>query len=308
MAPQFRHFAIEQLADGVWAALHRMWPPAPDAWAISNAGIVDLGGRTLVFDTLMTTAAAAELSAAAEELTGRPPEVVVLSHGHNDHAWGSSQFPDATIVSSARARAELVAEGFAEVEACRDVLQERLAFWTAAADGDDVPAQADAAFFLPYWHGLADSLTTLELRLPDMAIEGRLDIHGTARRVEITTVDRAHTDGDLILVLPDERVTFCGDLLFVGCHPYLGDGGLGGLRTALAMLEASDSERFVPGHGPVGWAEDLAMLATYLDDVQRIAATAGEAVVPDTYRAWPLGRFFTANLEFAAGPGSAKDG
>ena len=308
MADRFRHFAVEQLADGVWAAMHRIGPPAPDAWAISNAGIVDLGGRTLVVDTFMTAAAATELRSAAEELTGRPPGLVVLSHGHNDHAWGASQFPGATIVSSARARAELVAEGPAEVEAYRDVLQERLAFWTAAADGDDPLAREDAPFFLPYWQGLAASLPTLQLRLPDLTFEGRLEIHGTARRVEIMTVGRAHTNGDLVMVLPDERIAFCGDLLFVGCHPYLGDGDLGGLRTALALLRASGAHRFVPGHGPVGRAGEVAMLAAYLDDLQRLAPVADEVAIPEAYRSWALRRFFAANLEFAAGPGPTGDG
>lgn len=308
MADRFRHFAVEQLADGVWAAIHRIGPPAPDAWSISNAGIVDLGGRTLVFDTFMTAAAAAELRSAAEELTGRPPGLVVLSHGHNDHAWGSSQFPDATIVSSTRARAELVAEGPAEVEAYRDVLRERLAFWTAAGDGDDPLAREDAPFFLPYWQGLTDSLPTLQLRLPDLAFEGRLDIHGTARRVEVTTVGQAHTDGDLVMVLPHDGIAFCGDLLFVGCHPYLGDGDLGGLRGAIALLEACGASQFVPGHGPVGQAGDLATFAAYLDDLQRLATVAGEVAIPEAYRSWGLRRFFAANLEFAAGPRPAGDG
>ena len=40
-----RHFRLESLADGVYAAIH-----AEDGWAICNAGIVDLGDRTMVFD------------------------------------------------------------------------------------------------------------------------------------------------------------------------------------------------------------------------------------------------------------------
>ncbi len=46
-----------------------------------NAAIVDLGDRTLVFDTLATLQAARDLRAAAERLTGRAPAVVVNSQG-----------------------------------------------------------------------------------------------------------------------------------------------------------------------------------------------------------------------------------
>ena len=55
-------FRLEQVADGAWAAIS-----ASDL-AIGNAGIVDLGGETLVFDTFWTPAAARELLAAAHEL------------------------------------------------------------------------------------------------------------------------------------------------------------------------------------------------------------------------------------------------
>ena len=40
-----RHFRLEQLADGVYACIN-----ADGGWAICNAGIIDLGNRTLVFD------------------------------------------------------------------------------------------------------------------------------------------------------------------------------------------------------------------------------------------------------------------
>ena len=48
-----RHFNLEQLADGVYAAIH-----AEEGWAICNAGIIDLGDRTLVFDSFMSPQAA----------------------------------------------------------------------------------------------------------------------------------------------------------------------------------------------------------------------------------------------------------
>jgi len=304
MAGTFRHFTIEPLADGVWAALHAIDPPAPDAWAISNAGIVDLGDRTLLFDTLMATDAAAELRGAAEELTGRPPSIVVYSHAHYDHVWGGSRFPEAIVVSTARARDALLAEGPREAGHFREVLSDQLAFWVGAAMNEDALVRQDAPLFLPLWHGIAATLPTLELRVPDLAFDDRLEIHGRDRRVELVGLERAHSAGDLFMILPDERVAFCGDLLFVDCHPYLGDGDLGGLRGALGMLEASGADRFVPGHGPVGRAVELRTLASYVDDVERLATRGEEAaVIPDPYRAWGLAQFFAENVAFCAGGG-----
>lgn len=304
MAGPFQHFTIEPLADGVWAVLHRMDPPAPDAWAISNAGIVDLGDRTLLFDTLMATDAAAELRWAAEELTGRPPSVVVYSHAHYDHTWGGSRFPEAMFVSSSRARAAMLAEGQEEADGFRDVLTDRLLLWSGAASSENTLVRQDAPFFVPYWNGIAATLPTLELRYPDLGFDGRLEIHGRDRRVELVALDRAHAAGDVFMVVPDERVAFCGDLLFIGCHPYLGDGDLGDLRGALQTLEASGAGRFVPGHGPVGGVAELRTLARYVDDVERLAV-AGDvgAAVPDPYRPWAFARFFAGNVEFCVGGG-----
>lgn len=49
------------MAGGICAAIHKQ-----GGWAISNAGILDLGDRVLVFDTFMTPEAARDLRNAAE--------------------------------------------------------------------------------------------------------------------------------------------------------------------------------------------------------------------------------------------------
>src|SRR6476620_3443336 len=74
-----QNFTIQQLAPGVWAAIQN------DQFgkAICNAGIVDLGDKTLVFDPFMTPEAARELRSTAENLTGRPVSIVIDSHYHN---------------------------------------------------------------------------------------------------------------------------------------------------------------------------------------------------------------------------------
>jgi cyclase len=83
-----QHFRLERLADGIYAAIH-----IDGGWAQSNAGIIDLGDRTLIFDTFINPEAATDLRAAAEELTGRSTVVVINSHSHNDHIWGNQIFP-----------------------------------------------------------------------------------------------------------------------------------------------------------------------------------------------------------------------
>src|SRR6478672_10218109 len=98
------NFTIQQLAPGVWAAIQN------DQFgrAICNAGIVDLGDKTVVFDPFMTPEAAKELRNVAVELTGRPVSFVINSHYHNDHIRGNQEFiPIATIISTAWTRDQI---------------------------------------------------------------------------------------------------------------------------------------------------------------------------------------------------------
>src|SRR5512143_1947328 len=117
------HFSLHQLTDGVYAAI------ATDGGAaISNAGIVDLGGRTLVYDTFMTPQAGRDLRLAATQLTGREPELVVNSHYHNDHIWGNQAFGPATLfVSSAQTLKLMHTSGVEELQWAREVSARRLA-------------------------------------------------------------------------------------------------------------------------------------------------------------------------------------
>jgi len=89
------HFRVEALAPGVFAAIADR-----RGGGVSNAGIIDLGGQTLVFDTGMTPPASRDLLAAAEELTGRAPAIVVNSHWHDDHHSGNTVFGGATVYAT----------------------------------------------------------------------------------------------------------------------------------------------------------------------------------------------------------------
>src|SRR3954465_13557310 len=74
------HFTIHKLSEGVWAAINN------DHYghAICNAGIVDLGDRTVIFDPFMNIDGAADLKAIARELTGKEASIIINSHYHND--------------------------------------------------------------------------------------------------------------------------------------------------------------------------------------------------------------------------------
>ena len=94
------HFMLECLSEKVFALYHQ-----PGGAAISNAGIIDLGDLTLVFDSCFTPQAARDLRATAEGIANRPVDLLINSHYHNDHVWGNQAFGRETeIISTAETR------------------------------------------------------------------------------------------------------------------------------------------------------------------------------------------------------------
>lgn len=103
--PASPHFRLEELAQGVYAAIH-----TPGGDAIGNAGIIDLGDRTVIFDTCQSPLAAADLQRAAVTLCGRPVDYVVNSHWHSDHVLGNAVLADATIIATPTTRLLMATE------------------------------------------------------------------------------------------------------------------------------------------------------------------------------------------------------
>ena len=259
-AVEGRHFVLEPLADGVWAAVHHA-----GGWGVGNAGIVDLGDATLVFDAGMTPEAGEELVAAAHALTGRPPTQLLLSHYHNDHLRGFQAMPDAPLFASEATRALVDTRGREELASDLEHGAAQLAETRALERDGDPIRRAYARAFVPYWEALVATAPRVAIRLPEVTFERRLRFFGSRRASEFVSVGAGHTPDDAVLVLPDDGVVFCGDLLFVAAHPYLGDGDPEGWLRALGALKRLGASRYVPGHGPVGSARDLDALAVHID-------------------------------------------
>lgn len=295
------HYRIEAVGAGLYAAIHR-----PGGWAVGNAGIVDLGDLTLVFDTGMTAAAGVELRQAAERLTGKPVSLVINSHYHNDHVWGNQAFaPEATIVASAQTRQLLLSAGQEEVAHYQATTAGTLEKLQARYAAESDPKRRQALTIpLSYYEALAGSLPELEVQLPSVTFPQRLDVYGQAGSVRLLTYRNGHTSSDTILHAPAAGVVFAADLLFVGCHPYLADGDPHNLPTILDDLSELQADVLVPGHGPVGATADLRALQAYIHSCAETALQLEEeteieqSLVPEAYQEWELANFYAANLRY----------
>jgi cyclase len=304
--PDSKHFRLQQLADGVYAAIH-----IDRGAAIGNAGIVDLGDRTLVYDTLFTPQAGEDLRTAAEALFGRPVDAVINSHWHNDHIWGNQAFSaDTDIVSTEETRRLIIAtRGHGAYDAFMADAEANLEATRAQFRATEEEGQRrQLALWIDYHRSVVEIKPILQVRPPNLTFTERMAFHGTDRSAELITFVGGHTESDAVLFLPQEGIAFMSDLLFIGHQPYLGGGDPDRLRHILKEVSDLAPGLLVPGHGPVGTAESLKVMSQYvstLDGLARKMVEDGEAeetidamAIPEPYDDWLFAAFFPVNMHF----------
>lgn len=84
----------------------------------------------------------------------------------------------------------------------------------------------------------------------DSVVDTNLTLHVGGKTFEVTQlVEKAHTHGDLIVYLADEKVVFAGDTVFNGRVTSLRDGSLIGSIKVLEQIEALQPKVVIGGHG-----------------------------------------------------------
>jgi len=181
-----------------------------------NIGLIVGSERALLVDSGASPEQGRRLRKAVRRQTDRALTGVVLTHWHYDHAFGLAAFDDLETLAHESVRKQLT---------------------SPAATRDAEPLGLAAA----------------DLALPnhELVVMAALDLGG-GRRVEIAHLGLGHTDGDLVVVVPDADLLFVGDLLESSGPPSFGDDcypdewsstldGVIGLMTS--------TTRAVPGHG-----------------------------------------------------------
>ena len=299
--PSSEYFHLRPIGKGIYAAIAKDGSPA-----FSNAGVVDTGDHILIFDTFNTFRAAVDLRRVIEIITKRLANYVVISHSHADHWMGNQVFADHATILASRQTTDAMIEwskyfnehkrNLPELKAGIKETEERL------AKAKDPRLKAHLSWSLEIEQHEYKNLADTNLHLPNQSFDSKLDIYGTDALVKIMTLGVGHTICDTILVLPEDRIAFIGDLGFFKTHPYLGDSNPENWIAILDELAVSRINIFVPGHGPVGTKGDLQALKTYILTLQAMTASvvnsggseddAANQPVPDFASDWAgFGRF-----------------
>lgn len=300
-----KHFELIQLTDGVYAAIHRI-----GGQAICNAGIIDLGDRTLIFDTFLSPLAASDLKSSIEALDLSPIRVVVNSHYHNDHIRGNQVFArEANILATADIRKAISLEEPTTIANEKSYAPGRLkTLKSEYLNEQDSLKKQELSMWIGYFEAMIESFPILQTTLPNIIFQDSLHIHGSQRSAKLLSMGRGHTNSDIVLYLPQEKILFASDLLFINMHPYLADGDPDLWIQRLEQLLIMDSEKVVPGHGPVGTKENIRQMILYirkLENLTRQMVKTGQSIdaieqieAPSPYTQWCFNNFYQINMKF----------
>ncbi|GAA1811640.1 MBL fold metallo-hydrolase [Agromyces neolithicus] len=235
--------------------------------------VIEGADGVLLVDTRAEPAEGEALSDDVRERFDRPVRWVVNTHAHFDHTFGNQAFGPGTSADASIHGHENIATHFAEHE------RPRLAAWHA--DPTREPGR--------HWDDVRLTPPTHPVGTPTT-----LDLGG--RIVELLPQPPAHTDTDLVVFAPAERVWILGDLVEESGPPMYGSGSFPlqwpGVLAALA--DAMDPRDLViPGHGRV---VDRGFVARQAGDLQLVAdrfraahddgLTAAEALA--RHHDWPI--------------------
>ena len=187
-----------------------------ELYAQVTAGLVVTEEGCILIDTLPFPEETAQILSTVENSCPYGVQLVVLTHYHADHTYGTYQFPDATIVAHASTRDLLIEKGF-------DAL--------AAAKSQ------------------APELAEVELILPSVVFDaGELTLHLGGKTLQLFH-SPGHTPDSIATFVVDDKVLFASDTVLP--VPTIFDGDLDTLVLSLDRLKELPIESIVQGHGEV---------------------------------------------------------
>lgn len=111
--------------------------------------------------------------------------------------------------------------------------------------------------------------------LPGVLVDDALRFELGGRPIEVLFLGRAHTGGDLVVRLPEEKILFMSEAYLNRVFPAMRSAYPSEWVDMLKRAEGMDIDIYVPGHGFVETPEVLAEeLVTYRQAVEQVVAEA----------------------------------
>lgn len=240
------------------------WLQPDGGWGWSNAGLIVDGDRALLVDTLFDLPLTAEMLGAMRAAEPRAAiGTVVNTHANGDHCNGNELVTGAEIIASKATAEELAAEP-------RGMMATLMSRTAEMGETGEFLEHCFSAF---QFEGITPTH-------PTRTFEGRLDVTVGSKNVALRQVGPAHTRGDILVHVPEDRTVFTGDILFVEGHPIIWAGPIRNWIDACNYMLSLDVETVVPGHGPITDPRGVEAVRDYLTYVRDEARARYDAGMP----------------------------
>jgi cyclase len=223
------------------------WLLPDGSWGWSNSGLITGANTSLLVDTLFDLALTREMLAGiAPVIDTHPIATLVNTHSDGDHVFGNELLAarDVEIVAS-EAAAELMTQEAVDALARLKKL-------------DGPTGDFARHIFAPF------EFEGITATGPHRTFSGETSLDVGGREVRLIQVGPAHTPGDVLVHVPEARLLYAGDILFVGGTPIAWAGPIERWIAALDRILDMDVVTIVPGHGPVSGKPEVAAMREYL--------------------------------------------
>jgi cyclase len=310
---------LEDLGGGLWA-----WLQPNGGLGESNAGLVVGDGESLLIDTLWDLRLTQRmLSAIAPHTATAPIKRLVNTHADGDHCWGNQLVSGVPITATEAAAMDMMREDpqrlrmFSRIGAGLKTLKQRdlmaslaqrlpesVARMAERFDPSAVPGSREMAGLGAFaWLLAAYDFEGISLTPPTETFTGTMEVEGAGRRLELIEVGPAHSPGDLVVHVPDERVVFAGDLVFVGVTPIMWVGPVENWIAGIDRIVELAPRLVVPGHGPVTGLDGVSEVRAYWE----LVAPAVRRRLADGLDPHAAARDVVRSREFSQSPFAAWD-
>ena len=264
-------FELKKVADGVYIAV------AATTYKInSNAAVIMTDDGVIVVDSHSKPSAARAVYSEIQKVTNKPVRKIVNTHFHWDHWQGNDLYkannPGLEIIATERTRENLTRPdagrgGIPFVEQQLKTLPaeiEKLKADIAKESNADTKKNLESN--LQQAESYLQELKQFKPALPTRTVSTTAILREQGREIQLQVLGRGHTDGDLYIYLPKEKVVMTGDAL-VDWMPFVNDGYPEEWVQTLDALDKLDFTHIVPGHGNVLAKDQLVFFRGYLGDL-----------------------------------------
>jgi cyclase len=217
-----------------------------------------------------------EIAAEIEKITDKPIKYLIYTHYHGDHTHGAQSLPsDITTISHINTRENLEKLDMPRMkEAIANTIPQQIKKLEENVEkltAEKSPDLEKAEKALQHTKQQFEEYKKIKLIFPTITFNKKSVIYLDNQRIKLFYLGSGHTNGDILVYFPEEKVIHMGDLYFENMIPYIDYQAGSNTENWLKILEKvieMDVDKVIPGHGEITDKNGLIAQAQYFKDLR----------------------------------------